>query len=124
MFNKKELASIRKKQLDEIINDLRADNVKLAIEKEHLQEQVQVLQSGLKLYKNHLVEVIKSNRGNEQNEGVLFIDEEVKGYKISNLSAEQLIKQVVKNIGDDVISVKIKKRHKRDEIARKVLNPK
>lgn len=124
MFNKKELASMRKKQLDEIINDLRADNDKLAIEKEHLQEQVQVLQSGLKLYKNHLVEVIKSNRGNEQNEGVLFIDEEVKGYKISDLNTEQLIKQVVKNISDDVISVKIKKRHKRDEVARKVLNPK
>ena len=61
MFNKKELASMRKKQLDGIINDLRADNDKLAIEKEHLQEQVRVLQSGLKLYKNHLVEVIKSN---------------------------------------------------------------
>ena len=61
MFNKKELASMQKKQLDGIINDLRADNDKLAIEKEHLQEQVRVLQSGLKLYKNHLVEVIKSN---------------------------------------------------------------
>ena len=68
MFNKKELASMRKKQLDWLIdylranNDkLRADNDKLAIEKEHLQEQVRVLQSGLKLYKNHLVEVIKSN---------------------------------------------------------------
>ena len=61
MFNKKELASMRKKQLDGIIDDLRADNDKLAIEKEHLQEQVRVLQSGLKLYKNHLVEVIKSN---------------------------------------------------------------
>ena len=61
MFNKKELASMRKKQLSGIINDLRADNDKLAIEKEHLQEQVRVLQSGLKLYKNHLVEVIKSN---------------------------------------------------------------
>ena len=61
MFNKKELASMRKKELDGIINYLRADNDKLAIEKEHLQEQVRVLQSGLKLYKNHLVEVIKSN---------------------------------------------------------------
>ena len=61
MFNKKELASMRKKQLSGIINDLRTDNDKLAIEKEHLQEQVCVLQSGLKLYKNHLVEVIKSN---------------------------------------------------------------
>ena len=52
---------MRKKQLSGIINDLRADNDKLAIEKEHLQEQVRVLQAGLNLYKNHLVEVIKSN---------------------------------------------------------------
>lgn len=50
-----------KKHLDAMIDDLRADNDKLAIEKEHLQEQVQVLQSGLKLYSNHLVEVIRSN---------------------------------------------------------------
>lgn len=61
MFNKKELASMRKNQLDGVINNLRADNDKLAIEKEHLQEQVRVLQSGLKLYKTHLVEMIKSN---------------------------------------------------------------
>ena len=59
---------MRKKELDGLIdylradNDkLRADNEKLEIEKKHLQEQVRVLQSGLKLYKNHLVEVIKSN---------------------------------------------------------------
>ena len=61
MFNKKELASMRKKELDGLIDYLRADNDKLEIEKEHLQEQVRVLQSGLNLYKNHLVEVIKSN---------------------------------------------------------------
>lgn len=46
---------------------------------------------------------------------VLIIDEEVQGEKIVNLSTEQLIKQVVKNIDDSVISVEIKKRHKSDE---------
>lgn len=46
----------------------------------------------------------------------LFIDEEVQGEKIVDLNTEQLIKQVVKNIDDDVISVEIKKRHKSDEL--------
>ena len=46
---------------------------------------------------------------------VLIIDEEVQGEKIVNLNTEQLIKQVVKNIDDSVISVEIKKRHKSDE---------
>lgn len=49
----------------------------------------------------------------------LIIDEEVQGEKISNLNTEQLIKQVVKNIDDDVISVEIKKRHKSDELGKK-----
>lgn len=53
----------------------------------------------------------------------LFIVDEVQGRKISDLNAEQLIKQVVKNIDDDVISVKIKKRHKRDESVKKILKP-
>ncbi|KST90147.1 hypothetical protein LKF67_1446 [Lactococcus lactis subsp. lactis] len=44
----------------------------------------------------------------------LFIDEEVQGEKFGDLNTEQLIKQVVKNIDDDVISVEIKKRHKSD----------
>ena len=46
---------------------------------------------------------------------VLIIDEEVQGEKIVNLNTEQLIKQVVKNIDDSVISVEVKKRHKSDE---------
>lgn len=46
---------------------------------------------------------------------VLIIDEEVQGEKIVNLNTEQLIKQVVKNIDDSVISVEIKKRHKSDD---------
>ncbi|MQQ80144.1 hypothetical protein GFV15_04070 [Lactococcus lactis] len=46
----------------------------------------------------------------------LFIDEEVQGEKIGDLNTEQLIKQVVKNIDDDVISVEIKKRHRSDEL--------
>ena len=45
----------------------------------------------------------------------LFIDEEVQGERIGDLNTEQLIKQVVKNIDDDVISVEIKKRHRSDE---------
>lgn len=45
----------------------------------------------------------------------LFIDEEVQGERIVDLNTEQLIKQVVKNIDDDVISVEIKKRHRSDE---------
>ena len=53
----------------------------------------------------------------------LFIVDEVKGHKISDLNTEQLVNQVVKNIDDDVISVKIKKRHKRDESGKKILKP-
>ena len=45
----------------------------------------------------------------------LFIDEEVQGERFGDLNTEQLIKQVVKNIDDDVISVEIKKRHRSDE---------
>lgn len=50
----------------------------------------------------------------------LFIDEEVQGEKIGDLNTEQLIKQVVKNIDDSVISVEIKKRHKSDELGKKI----
>ena len=53
----------------------------------------------------------------------LFIVDEVKGHKISDLNTEQLVNQVVKNIDDDVISVKIKKRHKRDKSGKKILKP-
>ena len=53
----------------------------------------------------------------------LFIVDEVKGHKISDLNTEQLVNQVVKNIDDDAISVKIKKRHKRDESGKKILKP-
>ncbi|BDH82574.1 hypothetical protein [Lactococcus lactis] len=49
----------------------------------------------------------------------LIIGQEVQGKKISDLNTEQLIKQVVKNIDDDVISVEIKKRHKSDELGKK-----
>ena len=45
----------------------------------------------------------------------LFIDEEVQGERFGDLNTEQLIKQVVKNIDENVISVEIKKRHKSDE---------
>ncbi|MDY4362060.1 hypothetical protein SM120_00190 [Lactococcus lactis subsp. lactis] len=53
----------------------------------------------------------------------LFIDEEVQGEKIGDLNTEQLIKQVVKNIDDDVISVEIKKRHKSDELDESITDP-
>ena len=53
----------------------------------------------------------------------LTIDEEVQGEKIGDLNIEQLIKQVVKNIDDDVISVEIKKRHKRDELDESITDP-
>ena len=46
---------------------------------------------------------------------ILIIDEEAQCGKQVELTTEQLIKQVVKNIDDDVISVEIKKRHKSDD---------
>ena len=49
----------------------------------------------------------------------LTIDEEVQGVKHVDLNIEQLIKQVVKNIDENVISVEIKKRHKSDEFTSK-----
>lgn len=53
----------------------------------------------------------------------LYIDEEVQGEKIGDLTTEQLIKQVVKNIDDDVISVEIKKRHKSGDNEEKSIEP-
>ena len=49
----------------------------------------------------------------------LIVDEEVQGKKIGDLNTEQLIKLVVKNIDENVISVEIKKRHKSDEFTSK-----
>lgn len=49
----------------------------------------------------------------------LIVDEEVQGEKIGDLNTEQLIKLVVKNIDENVISVEIKKRHKSDEFTSK-----
>lgn len=46
----------------------------------------------------------------------LIIDEEVQGEKYVDLTVEQLIKLIVKNIDKSVISVEIKKRHKSDEV--------
>ncbi|MDM7503286.1 hypothetical protein QUE94_11650 [Lactococcus lactis] len=54
---------------------------------------------------------------------VLIIDEEVQGERIGDLNTEQLIKQVVKNIDDDVISVEIKKRHRSDELDESITDP-
>ena len=53
----------------------------------------------------------------------LFIDEEVQGVKHVDLNIEQLIKQVVKNIDENVISVEIKKRHKSDELNECITDP-
>ena len=60
---------------------------------------------------NESVWIVKSNTSAED----IRIDEEVQGERIGDLNTEQLIKQVVKNIDDDVISVEIKKRHRSDE---------
>lgn len=49
---------------------------------------------------------------------ILIVDEGVQGYKICDLGTEKLIKEVVKSIDGDVISVEIKKRHKSDELDR------
>ncbi|WP_242359325.1 hypothetical protein [Lactococcus petauri] len=46
----------------------------------------------------------------------LIIDEEVQGEKYVDLTVDQLIKLIVKNIDKSVISVEIKKRHKSDEV--------
>ena len=59
--------------------------------------------------------VLRQKRERIMKTKTLFIDEEVQGEKIVNLNTEQLIKQVVKNIDDSVISVEIKKRHKSDD---------
>ncbi|ATY88414.1 hypothetical protein [Lactococcus lactis] len=54
---------------------------------------------------------------------MLIVDEEVQGEKIGDLNTEQLIKLVVKNIDENVISVEIKKRHKSDELNECITDP-
>lgn len=53
----------------------------------------------------------------------LIIDEKVQGAQYIDLTTEQLINQVVKNIDDNVISVEIKKRHKSDELEASMTDP-
>ncbi len=53
----------------------------------------------------------------------LIIDEKVQGAQYIDLTTEQLINQVVKNIDDNVISVEIKKRHKSDELEECMTDP-
>jgi hypothetical protein len=53
----------------------------------------------------------------------LVIDEENQGAKYVGLTVEQLIKETVKNIDDNVISVEIKKRHKIDELEECMTDP-
>ncbi|KST92534.1 hypothetical protein KF134_0706 [Lactococcus lactis subsp. lactis] len=54
---------------------------------------------------------------------MLIVDEEVQGEKIGDLNTEQLIKLVVKNIDENVISVETKKRHKSDELNECITDP-
>lgn len=53
----------------------------------------------------------------------LIIDEEVQGAKSVDLTVEQLIKLIVKNIDKSVISVEIKKRHKSGELEECMTDP-
>ena len=77
----------------------------------------------IKLIAKKLNAVLRQKRERIMKTKTLFIDEEVQGEKIVDLNTEQLIKQVVKNIDDDVISVEIKKRHKSDELNECITDP-
>uniref|UniRef100_UPI00359C1AD4 hypothetical protein n=1 Tax=Lactococcus garvieae TaxID=1363 RepID=UPI00359C1AD4 len=53
----------------------------------------------------------------------LVIDEENQGAKYVGLTVEQLIKETVKNIDENVISIEIKKRQKSDELEEYMTDP-